>query len=183
MREPSNPLERLRSLDEAVSEWVADWHAPWLDRQLRWLSLAASYSRLWMAIAALIALFCGPRGRRAAAEGMIAIGVTSAVANLAVKPLVRRRRPQASVPEDRRLKHPGSTSFPSGHSASAAAFSGAVGAELQPMRVPITTLAAAVGFSRVYTGVHHPSDVLVGWVLGTGVAGIVRRISRRLTAQ
>ena len=179
-REPANRLERVRALDRATFEWVAERHAPWLDRTLPQLSLAASYSRLWMAIAALIAVFYGRPGRRAAAEGMIAIGVTSAVANLAIKPFVRRRRPRGSVPEGRRLEHPGSTSFPSGHSASAAAFAGAVGARLKPVGLPINTLAALVGFSRVYTGVHYPGDVVVGWLLGKGVARIVRKVSLRL---
>ncbi|HEY6634146.1 MAG TPA: phosphatase PAP2 family protein [Acidimicrobiia bacterium] len=179
--EPPNPFERIRLLDKALFQWVADRHAPLLDRTLPKLSLAASYSRLWMAIAALIAVLYGRPGRRAAAEGMIAIAVTSAVANLAVKPLVKRRRPRSSVPEGRRLEHPGSTSFPSGHSASAAAFAGAVGAQLKPVRLPLNTLAALVGFSRVYTGVHYPGDVVVGWLLGRTVAAIVRQVSRRLT--
>jgi undecaprenyl-diphosphatase len=181
--EPPNGLERVRAFDKALFERVADRHAPWLDRTLPQLSLAASYSRLWMAIAALIAVFYGRPGRRAAAEGMIAIAVTSAVANLGVKPLVKRRRPRGTVPEGRRLEHPGSTSFPSGHSASAAAFAGAVGAQLKPARLPINTLAALVGFSRVYTGVHYPGDVVVGWLLGKGVATIVHQVSLRLTVR
>ena len=178
--EPPNGFERVRALDRNLFEWVAQRRAPGLDRTLPQLSLAASYSRLWMAIAALIAVFCQRRGRRAAAEGMIAIAVTSAVANMAVKPLVRRRRPGGSVPEERRLEQPDSTSFPSGHSASAAAFAGAVGGQLRPMRIPLNTLAALVGFSRVYTGVHYPGDVVVGWLLGKAVAGIVHQVSLRL---
>jgi undecaprenyl-diphosphatase len=67
--EPPNGLERVRAFDKALFERVADRHAPWLDRTLPQLSLAASYSRLWMAIAALIAVFYGRPGRRAAAEG------------------------------------------------------------------------------------------------------------------
>ena len=40
--------------------------------------------------------------------------------------------------------------------------------------IPITGLALGVGFSRVYTGVHYPGDVVVGWFLGRTIAGIVR---------
>jgi undecaprenyl-diphosphatase len=39
--------------------------------------------------------------------------------------------------------------------------------------LPINGLAAMVGFSRVYTGVHYPGDVLGGWIVGTSVAFVV----------
>ena len=180
MADLSGVFRRLRARDAEISEWVAGWHSPVLDRTLPQLSLAASYSRLWMGTGAVIALAYGKRGRRAAAEGMIAIGITSAVANLAIKPLVNRRRPHGPVPETRRLDHPESTSFPSGHSASAAAFAGAVGADIPSLRLPLNGVAGLVGFSRVYTGVHHPSDVLVGWILGKCVAAIVHGVSTRI---
>ncbi|MEN8113960.1 MAG: phosphatase PAP2 family protein [Actinomycetota bacterium] len=174
------PLEKLHDIDEQIHQQVADWHAPVLDQTLPPLSEAASYSRLWMVIAALIAAFGGRRGRRSAVAGMVAIGVTSALANIVVKGVANRRRPGIEVPEDRRLKHPDSTSFPSGHTASAAAFSGVIGGEIPELRLPINALAAAVGFSRVYTGVHYPGDVVAGWILGKGVAVIAGRVLRRI---
>jgi diacylglycerol kinase family enzyme len=70
---------------------------------------------------------------------------------------------------------PTSTSFPSGHTASAAAFATAVGMELPRLRWPLAAAASAVGFSRVYTGVHYPGDVLAGAALGIGVATATRR--------
>ena len=51
---------------------------------------------------------------------------------------------------------PTSTSFPSGHSASALAFAVAVGDVLPALRLPLRAAAATVAFSRVYTGVHYP---------------------------
>lgn len=173
-------FDRVEVLDEDVFEEVAAWHTPFLDRFLPGLSLAASYSRLWTGIALLVALIGGRRGRRAAVAGMAAIGVTSAVTNIALKGLSRRRRPTSEVPEERRLEHPDSSSFPSGHSASAAAFSGVVGAQIPALWLPLNTVAGAVGFSRVYTGVHYPGDVVVGWLVGKLVASGVLRIARRL---
>ena len=76
---------------------------------------------------------------------------------------------------------PGSTSFPSGHSASAFAFATAVGDELPLAWPPLHAVAAAITHSRVHTGVHYPGDVLVGSLMGTGAAVAVRYTGRALT--
>jgi undecaprenyl-diphosphatase len=169
-------LEQIEEADAAAFQAVAGWHSPVLDQVIPPLSQAANKSVLWMGIAAFIAIFGGRKGRMVAAEGLVAIGITSAIANLAGKSLVRRTRPETSVPESRRLEQPDSSSFPSGHTASAAAFSAVVGNEITPLYVPINLVAGAVGFSRVYTGVHYPGDVLAGWMLGRVVGGTVHML-------
>lgn len=181
--DPQALLDRLHEVDESVFRAVAGWHAPALDRTMPALSEVASYSRLWMGVSAVLAIAGGRRGRWAAAAGMAAIGVTSAVANVVLKGLTNRRRPQAMVPEGRRLEHPESTSFPSGHTASAAAFSGVVGSMVPGLWAPLNALAAAVGFSRVYTGVHYPGDVAAGWLLGKVVATVTLWTARRWEAR
>jgi undecaprenyl-diphosphatase len=119
------------------------------------------------------------RRRHVAIASMMAVAATSAIANVGMKLTVRRPRPDRVVPEGRRLKPPGSSSFPSGHAASAAAFSGVIGREIPQLWLPVNALAATVAFSRVYTGVHYPSDVLAGWLLGKSVAGVSRRVLHR----
>jgi undecaprenyl-diphosphatase len=171
--------ERLHALDVSVFDRVAGFRAPALDRVLPPLSEAASYARLWIAISLLLAARGGGQRRRTVIAAMAAVAATSAVANIAMKLTVRRRRPDRDVPEMRRLKQPGSSSFPSGHAASAAAFSGVIGGEIPQARLPVNALAATVAFSRVYTGVHYPSDVLAGWVLGKFVAAAARRLLQR----
>ena len=184
MSEQGNLIQEFHELDVDVFEAVAEFEAPVLDRVIPALSNLANNSRLWTITAAAVAAAGGPRGRRAAALGMVGVGVTSLVANAIVKPIARRRRPASPVPEERRLVQPKSTSFPSGHTASAAAFSGIVAAELPVLRVPLDALAISVGFSRVYTGVHYPGDVVAGWLLGRSIAMIVRsaapHVERRL---
>jgi undecaprenyl-diphosphatase len=172
-------LERLNALDASAFERVAGFQAPALDRVLPPLSEAASYARLWIAISVLLAARGDRQRRRTVIAAMDAVAATSAIANLAIKLTVRRRRPDREVPETRRLQHPASSSFPSGHAASAAAFSGVIGGEIPQLRLPVNALAATVAFSRVYTGVHYPSDVLAGWLLGRSVAAAARRLLRQ----
>ncbi len=75
---------------------------------------------------------------------------------------------------------PTSTSFPSGHAASAFAFAYAVGRHLPGLAVPVRLLAAAVAYSRVHTGVHYPGDVVIGSVTGAGTAAMVAAVFDRL---
>lgn len=142
-----------------------------LDTALRRLSQSANKGRLWLAIGAAGALVPG-QTRRAAVRGIAALAVTSAVANGVLKPLIRRRRPDAELtPIIRRLKRtPVTTSFPSGHAASAAAFATGVAMENAALGAAVAPLAGAVAFSRIHVGVHHASDVVAGAALGAGVA-------------
>jgi membrane-associated phospholipid phosphatase len=173
-------VDLLHEADEQLFAQVAELEAPLLDRTLPPLSEIASRSVLWFAISALVATFGGRDGRRAAIAGLAGVAATSALANVVFKGLTRRERPSIEVPKNRRLPHPTSSSFPSGHTASAAAFSGVVGKEIPVLSLPLNTLAGAVGLSRVYTGVHYPGDVLAGWILGKIVASVVVRVADRI---
>ncbi len=173
-------LRELGAVDRAVYTAVADTPTPTLDRYVRGLSTAANKSRLWLGIAGAVAALGGARGRRAALEGVLAIGATSAAVNLGIKPIARRRRPDRASPsanEARFVSMPRSTSFPSGHSASAFAFAYAVGRHVPALAVPIRLLAGGVAYSRVHTGVHYPGDVVVGSILGAGTAAMVAAAS------
>lgn len=166
-------LHDLSRVDQSVFEAIARQRTPPLDEPLRRLSNLANRSLLWFALAGFVALVGGRRGRRAARDGVLAIGVTSAVVNLGLKALYPRQRPdreQSAVPEQRRVRMPKSTSFPSGHSASGFAFATAVGLERPGLSAPLELLAAAVAYSRVHSGVHYPGDVVTGALVG-GITG------------
>jgi membrane-associated phospholipid phosphatase len=188
-RGPQSPwveaLRELSAVDRAVYATVAGTPTAVLDGPVRRLSLAANHSRLWLGIAGAIALFGGQRGRRAAIEGVLSIGVTSATVNLGLKSLHRRQRPERLETDFVRGRHvpmPTSTSFPSGHSASAFAFAYAVGRHLPVLALPIRLLAAGVAYSRVHTGVHYPGDVVVGSVAGAATAAMVAAVADRVPA-
>ena len=173
-------LRELGAVDRAVYRAVADTPTPQLDAPVRQLSNAANYSRLWFGIAAAVAVIGGARGRRAALEGVAAIGVTSAAVNLGIKPIARRKRPDPGSGTShgaRKVSMPESTSFPSGHSASAFAFASSMGESVPALWMPLHLAAGLVAYARVHTGVHYPSDVATGALVGALSGWTVRRLA------
>jgi len=156
---------RLQRLDRQLMRRAVRVRSPRLDRALVALTRAASYSRLWLLIAGGLAAAGDTRARSAAGRGVVAIALASALANGPAKLLARRRRPSRS-PVPPLVRTPRSTSFPSGHSASAFAFATAACHELPLLAPALVPLAVAVAYSRVHTGVHYPSDVAAGAAIG-----------------
>ncbi|PZT70961.1 phosphoesterase [Streptomyces sp. SW4] len=173
---PHPVRNRFLRLDQRLFEAVAARHWPAGDRVLPRLSNSANHGVLWFAAAAALAATRTPRARRAALRGVASLGLASLTINTLGKRSVRRPRPVLDpVPLVRQLKRqPVTTSFPSGHAASAAAFAAGVALESPAWGAAVAPLACAVALSRVYTGVHFPSDVLAGAALGVGAAFAVR---------
>jgi membrane-associated phospholipid phosphatase len=131
------------------------------------LSRLADDGFLWMILAAALLASGNRRARRAAWRGLGAMAAASTAANVLGKGLAGRRRPDVDVPVRRRPRRaPRTTSFPSGHAASAAAFAVGAAVEMPELCAPGIALAAAVGASRVVMGVHYPSDVPAGTAIG-----------------
>lgn len=167
-------------LDRAVYSAVHATPSPTIDHAVARISRAADRSRLWLGVAAALSLL-GKRQRRAAVIGVAAVGVTSTLVNVAVKPLVRRERPsRLETVRTHVVRMPTSASYPSGHTASAFAFSTAVGGSVPELDTALRLTATAVGYSRVHTGVHYPGDVVAGAVIGAGVGSLARHLARRL---
>jgi membrane-associated phospholipid phosphatase len=179
----ARPPGALARLDGGVFEAVAGGNCRSLDRLLPRLSRSADHGLLWIVTAGALAAAGGRVGRAAAASGLGATALTSLLVNQGIKRVVRRPRPPlAGVPVARRIPMPATTSFPSGHAASAAAFATAAAAELTVLRLPLGAFAAAVGISRVYVGVHYPLDVLAGVAVGATVARVAALGVRELRA-
>jgi diacylglycerol kinase family enzyme/membrane-associated phospholipid phosphatase len=166
----------LLALDYRLFEFAADRHWPAAEPVLPRLSRSANHGVLWFATAAAMAACRTPRARRAAARGLASLSLASLTINTLGKRTVRRPRPVLDpVPLVRQLqRQPITTSFPSGHSASAAAFWAGVALESPAWGAVVAPVAFSVAMSRVYTGVHFPSDVLAGAALGAGAAFAVR---------
>lgn len=124
-------------------------------------------------------------GRTRMATDMLAAGGLAWVLGQSAKPLLDRPRPfESGTP--RLVARPAGTSWPSGHSAVAAAMGTVVAANAPGSTRPAVTrgagvaLAAFVGGSRLHVGVHHPTDVVAGWGLGVLCARAWQRAAQLL---
>jgi len=166
----------IRRVDRATNRRInasRSWHAH--DRGYRRLSHAADHGLLWYAIALVLVLL---GHRRAALRGVGSMLVASVVSDVVVKRLFDGKRPVSTdVPAGRRLRaYPTTTSFPSGHSASAAGFATGVALESGRAGIIVAPVAAAVAYSRMHVGAHWLSDVVGGVAIGAGVALLGRLI-------
>lgn len=141
-------------------------HNPGAERAVAGFSALGQHAGVWLALGAVGWLFDRAeriRWRRACAT------VAGAYAlNTAIKVAVGRRRPElAGLPALTRT--PTQLSFPSAHASTS--FAGALAySRLGLPSAPLYGLATGLSLSRLYLGVHYPSDVLAGAVLGTALA-------------
>ena len=140
-------------------------HGPRCEAVARFLALLGEYGWIWLAIGIAMALIdSGQRDEwiRAGVLGPVAIGL-----NFAVKLLVRRQRPglEGLPPLG---GAPSSLSFPSAHSTASFECATAM-TRIDPAAGIIFLLATAIAVGRPYLGMHYPSDVLGGALLGLGL--------------
>jgi membrane-associated phospholipid phosphatase len=160
----------FNALDLAVYRRVRSLgHGPERVRWVRRYSRLGEYGAVWLAIGLLGA--AGDAQRRGRWVRATACVVAAYMLSTSIKLAIARQRP---VVED--LPHlmatPTGLSFPSSHSTSSFAAAQAFG-RLLP-RGPLLGAAGAMAFSRLYLGVHYPSDVAAGAALGTVVGSLGR---------
>ena len=138
-----------------------------VDHALRLLTKSADHGRLWMGIAA-VGVLAGKRTRRASTARACHPGRGEFRLERGDQAV---DRPSPPGPGTYRLARrigdlPWTSSFPSGHAASAAAFAAGATMEFPSAGVVLAPLAAAVAYSRVHVGVHYRSDVWAGAAVG-----------------
>ncbi|MDN3026012.1 phosphatase PAP2 family protein [Streptomyces sp. S.PB5] len=136
----------------------------------RAVSWAGEHGAVWLV--AGLAGAGADRGRCGAWLRGTAVVAGAHVVSMGVKRVVRRPRPEHVVPL---VRSAGRYSFPSSHATSAVAAAVAYGALGAPVMMP---LAAAMCVSRLVVGVHYPSDVAAGAVLGALAARVGTRWMR-----
>jgi undecaprenyl-diphosphatase len=157
--------------DRHLEHWIVLHRVGWLDWLFIDLSWLGRLGLVWVAIALVLAVVW----RRPSL--FLAVVVADVIADLLAelgKEVFHRHRPFET-----QLGPPTSTySFPSGHSATAFACATVLASLAPRWRLPFFVLAALIALSRLYNGVHYPTDVLAGSALGVLVGLAVLRVSK-----
>ncbi len=178
-------LESLRGADEALFRLINGvWTHPWLDATLPVVTDINKQAWFWP-LALLLSAFWLYTQRGRAAKVLLGLVLSVALSDMmghrVIKPMFKRARPEkAGVEVVLRTRSHKGHSLPSNHAAnsfSAATFMSAVYPAWRPA---FLAFAALVAYSRVYSGVHFPFDVLLGSLLGAGAGWLVWLVFREL---
>ncbi|ONM49737.1 phosphatase PAP2 family protein [Nocardia donostiensis] len=177
---------RTRS-DMPVVDWVASWRGEPLTTVATVITHLGGSLAMWI-LALTVCAWCYRRGRRPELTAIAVAGLGALVTVQPLKHAIGRERP----PVDGRLVTVIDPAYPSGHSLGSAAVVGTVAAlaviHARSRRIAVTAATAAscfvalVGLSRIYLGVHWPTDVLAGWAIGglwvLAALAVHRRVGR-----
>ena len=172
-------MEALVQFESSILLWIQEYlRSDFLDPIVKFITHSGDHGYLWIAL--LIILLCIPKTRRAAMIGAATLLLTFIVTNLCLKPLIGRTRPYEVIEGlTRIIEKQSDRSFPSGHTAN----SMAVGVSLwlvskkyeiigdKKLYFPkaagwaVLVWSVLVGLSRLYVGVHFPTDVLGGAIV------------------
>jgi membrane-associated phospholipid phosphatase len=162
----------VSELDAALLHQVIQLRRPWLDDLMILASALGAGGFIWIIYGSIAGIF--PANTAAMWRLWLAIAVTFIVVDDVVKPFFERPRPFEAMTEITLIDaRPDSPSFPSGHAAMAVA--GALaGSRILPFSgAMLWPLAAVVALSRIYLGVHWPTDVLAGGLMGLAIAWFI----------
>ncbi|WP_406368517.1 phosphatase PAP2 family protein [Streptomyces sp. NBC_00647] len=170
-------IAELGEADRHLTQRAASRIPPAIGRLLSAVEEAAESSKLWCGAAAVMSAFGGRRGRTAAVSGLAALALAQLVSDGMGKQLVDRPRPPKEwIEHDEVEDRPDSSSFPSGHTAAAVAFTATV-APTWPLAGALCSVPTALlAIERVQSGAHYPTDVAAGALIGLGSAWLTRHL-------
>lgn len=169
-------MEWLLEMDAGLLDWLrVSFANPLLDTIMIGVSALGDGGFLWIALGVLF-LLLGRKKRTWIRRGwmvLLSLAGNALVCNVILKPLVNRTRPYVLMGYDILIPPVGDASFPSGHTAASFAAATAIYAMDRKWGILAYVFAALMGFSRLYLGVHFPTDVLAGAVCGVVTAKLV----------
>ena len=174
-------------LDAAVQSWMTAHRTPGLRHAMRWVSYVGDW--VGHVVAALLAAAIAyRRGNRRWVRICVAMIIALAVAGVVtrvVKVAAGRSRPAVEI--DAGFNGPRFTAkyhaFPSGHTASSVAYFGVLAFVNLRLFAALLPIPLLIGFSRLYLGSHHFSDVIAGALLGVAIAVLIARWPRLRIAE
>ena len=178
-------LEALLNIDGGLLLLIQDYvRNPLLDKIMIFITTLGNGGMIW--IAATILLLIPKKTRKVGIISGVALLGSEIVNNNLIKELVQRPRPYVTFSDLQILiPTPSEFSFPSGHASGSFAAASVFYSNLpKKFGVPAVILAGLIGLSRLYVGVHYPTDVIAGMIVGIllsyGAELLVNFIAKRL---
>lgn len=179
----------IQQMDEQALVWIAEHVRCGLLEPFMTLYTQLGNTGMLFIVLGILMLFF-KQTRKAGVSALCAMLIGLIVVNFTIKPLVARERPWVAMENFVSLvDEPDPNSFPSGHTNAAFAFAIAVcmSAPKKWMKITAVCMAAVMGLSRLYVGVHFPSDVMTGAIVGSlcGLLGafVVKKVWERLSTR
>ncbi len=170
----------VQFVDAHVDEWFEPLRGrPAIDTVAYFASELADFSVGWHLLNGGVALV-RPDLEHKALHMALTLGVESALVNGAIKPLFDRPRPDGwEQVSSLTVRRPKTASFPSGHASSGAVAAVLLSDAVPELKIVWWTLAGVVAGSRIYTRMHHASDVAAGAVVGTAIGLVAQRLTSK----
>ena len=169
-------LQAFNNIDKKLLFWV---HQHVSNPILDWLMPIITNQNNWIIPILILIFYLGfnadKRGRITLTILLISIIAVDSISAQILKPFFERIRPSHLYTEELNLlvSKGGQWSMPSNHAANVFALAVVLSYFYEKVKIPLFVLAWIIAFSRVYVGVHYPGDVLVGGILGYGLAWII----------
>lgn len=177
-------MESILALDGQILLFIQEHiRIEWLNPLVTFITTLGNKGYVWIALA--VVLLCIPRSRRWGLSCAIALLIGFLVTNITLKNMIQRIRPYDVISTLNILVKPESSfSFPSGHSSSSLAAGWALFRSAPKwLGVPALVLGVMIALSRLYVGVHYPTDVLAGILVGILAAEAAVRTVKSLAAK
>ena len=170
----------LMEIESAILLWIQNnLRCGFLTPVMRVITTLGNGGAFWIVLTLLLLIF--KRTRRMGVYCAASMLLTLLVVNLCIKPLAARTRPYELIQGlEILVSRPRDFSFPSGHSANSLTCAWTI-FRLAPRKhgVPALVLAILIALSRLYVGVHFPTDVLAGAAIGVLLSELTLRALRR----
>ncbi len=169
-------------MELSILHAIAQLRSPLLDPILGFLTDICSFGQVWILISLVMVFY--KKTRFIGLTALVALFLMQFSGNMLLKPLIARPRPFVVDPTLLWYVHmPSDFSFPSGHTASSFAAAFVYFFNDRRIGIPALVLAALISFTRLYFGVHYPTDILGGIVLGLICATAALFLMRKLLKQ
>lgn len=173
-------MEAIQAFDISILYWIANHlRSDLLTPVMTFLTHLCDHGEIWLTLALLLLL--RPDTRRCGLAMLLSMVLGAILGNSILKNLIARPRPFITYPDLIPLVQIGGYSCPSGHTLASFTASTAIFCFYRKTGIAALLLATLIGFTRLYVGVHYPTDVLFGAVLGLLLGAAASSITKALT--